>query len=250
MEPRGALWIGTSGWHYPHWVGPFYPPGLRAAQFLEYYAARFRSVEINNSFYQLPSVADLRRWKSAVPEGFLFAVKASRYITHMKKLKDPAVTCQKFFDRVAALEEALGPVLFQLPPRWRVDTERLAAFLEGLPGGLRYAFEFRDPSWFNAEVEALLQQHGAAVCIFDLAGYLSPRLVTAGFVYVRLHGPAGRYQGTYSSQTLAGWARQIEAWRRSGRDVYCYFDNDEAGYAIRDARRLAEMVGRGCAASH
>ena len=242
MEPRGALWIGTSGWHYPHWVGPFYPPGLRAAQFLEYYAARFRSVEINNSFYQLPSAADLRRWNSIVPAGFIFAVKASRYITHMKKLKDPDVTCEKFFDRIAALEETLGPVLFQLPPRWRVDTERLAAFLEALPGGLRYAFEFRDPSWFNAEVEALLQRHGAAVCVFDLEGFLSPRLVTADFVYVRLHGPAGCYQGTYKTKVLAEWARQIEAWRGSGRDVYCYFDNDEAGYAVRDARRLADMA--------
>jgi uncharacterized protein YecE (DUF72 family) len=151
----------------------------------------------------------LRRWKSTVPEGFLFAVKASRHITHMKKLKDPVITCRKFFDRVALLEETLGPVLFQLPPRWRVDAERLAQFVEALPAGLRYAFEFRDPSWFSPGVEALLRQHGAAVCIFELEGFLAPRVVTADFVYVRLHGPAGRYQGTYAAPVLAEWAWRI-----------------------------------------
>lgn len=238
------VWIGTSGWHYPHWVGPFYPEGLPPAQFLEYYAARFGTVEINNSFYQLPSAADLRRWKSTVREGFVFAVKASRYITHMKKLKEPAVTCEKFFDRVALLEEKLGPVLFQLPPRWRADAERLAAFLEALPGGLRYAFEFRDASWFNPAVEALLRQHRAAVCIYDLEGFVAPAVITADFVYVRLHGPAGRYRGSYSGAALSRWTNQIAAWRGSGRDVYCYFDNDEAGYAAQDALRLAGLAGR------
>ncbi len=244
MTGRGAVRIGTSGWHYLHWVGPFYPAGLRSAQFLAYYAERFRSVEINNSFYQLPSAADLRRWKGTVSEGFVFGVKASRYITHMKKLKDPERTCEKFFDRVALLEETLGPVLVQLPPHWRADPERLAAFLEALPRGLRYAFEFRDPSWFNAAVEALLRKRRAAVCIYDLEGFVAPRVVTADFVCVRLHGPAGRYQGTYSPGALADWARQIAAWQRSGRDVYCYFDNDEAGYAAQDALRLAELVGQ------
>jgi len=130
--------IGTSGWHYPHWVGPVYPPGLPSTRFLEHYAARFDSVEINNSFCQLPAAADLRRWKSTVPEGFLFAVKAGRYITPMKKLKDPLVTCRKFFDRVALLEETLGPVLFQLPPRWHADAGRLAALVQcgGRCGGI------------------------------------------------------------------------------------------------------------------
>jgi uncharacterized protein YecE (DUF72 family) len=239
-----VIHIGTSGWHYRHWVGPFYPEGMPPSKFLRFYAEQFHSVEINNSFYKLPSENVLREWKNTVPRGFLFAVKASRFITHMKKLKDAQGSFQKFFDRVAVLEETLGPILFQLPPRWRSNPERLEEFLSSLPGGLRYAFEFRDPSWFCPEVEAVMRKHRAATCIFEFDYWLSPRVLTADFVYVRLHGPAGRYQGQYSEDVLAGWAADFRRWSRGGKDVYCYFDNDQAGYAAQDALRLQDMVRR------
>jgi uncharacterized protein YecE (DUF72 family) len=243
MSGRGSIRIGTSGWHYDHWRGPFYPRDLPPEGRLGFYAERFRSVEINNSFYQLPAEKTLEAWRETVPADFLFAVKASRYITHFKKLKDPEEPLATFLGRVEALRQKLGPVLFQLPPRWRASPDRLKDFLAYLPGGHRYAFEFRDPTWFCDEIYALLRESSAAFCIYDLAGETSPKQVTADFVYVRLHGPGGPYRGDYDAQALAGWAGGFHTWRAQGRDVYCYFDNDEAGYAARDALRLAEMVG-------
>ncbi len=235
--------IGTSGWHYNHWRGPFYPEKMPASQFLGFYLQRFDTVEINNSFYKLPTASALLLWKKSVPKNFLFAVKASRFITHMKKLKDPEASFQKFFDRVAVLGKALGPVLFQLPPRWHSDSERLDEFLAALPRRLQYAFELRDPTWFNPDVEAILRKRRAAFCIYDFDRRVSPETVTAGFVYVRLHGPEGKYAGTYTDCALDCWAERIREWHASGRDVYCYFDNDQAGYAVRDALRLKERVG-------
>jgi len=240
----GNIHIGTSGWHYPHWVGPFYPEGTRPEDFLGFYARRFGSVEINSAFYRLPDRATFARWRDGTPRGFLFACKASRYITHMKKLKDPAQSTTRFFDAAAALGDKLGPILFQLPPRWRADTARLARFLEALPGGFRYAFEFRDPSWFTPPVRKLLAAHGAALCIYDLDRRRSPVAVTADFVYLRLHGPDGPYRGKYDGRTLFGWTRRVIAWRKSGLDVFCYFDNDEKGYAPADALQLARMVAK------
>jgi uncharacterized protein YecE (DUF72 family) len=234
--------IGTSGWHYGHWRGPFYPDELGAEGFLAYYAERFHTVEINNSFYQLPSESTLGKWRDAVPQGFLFAVKGSRFITHMKKLKDPARSLAPFLERVAVLGEKLGPILFQLPPRWRFNAARLAGFLSALPGAYRYTLELRDQSWINDDALDLLARHGAAFCIYELAGYLSPLEVTADFVYIRLHGPGGPYQGQYDDATLAAWAGAISAWSREGREVFCYFDNDEAGYAAQDALRLQDML--------
>lgn len=242
MSGEGRVHIGTSGWHYPHWKGPFYPGGLADESLLAEYARHFRSVEINSSFYRLPEEETFEAWRRAVPEGFLFAVKASRYITHMKKLKDPAASLARFLERAELLGEKMGPVLFQLPPRWHLDLDRLRAFLQALPRGHRYAFEFRDESWFDPGVyEALAGS--AAFCIFDLDGRLSPRETTADFVYIRLHGPDGPYRGQYSTEALAGWAGAISTWRQGGKDVYCYFDNDEAGYAPQDALRLQEMLG-------
>jgi uncharacterized protein YecE (DUF72 family) len=239
---NAGIYIGTSGWHYDHWEGPFYPPGLPDEAFLRYYAARFGTAEINNSFYRLPEKKALLRWREAVPEGFVFAVKASRYLTHMKKLKDPWEPLEKLLDRVSVLGEKLGPVLFQLPPRWGSNPERLEGFLEILPEDQRYAFEFRDPSWFEDEVYGMLAKHRAAFCVYDLGGKTSPKEITAAFAYVRLHGPDGPYRGRYGPQRLAGWAGTFSAWRKKGLDVYCYFDNDEAGYAAQDALRLKQMT--------
>ncbi|BBL81023.1 hypothetical protein RxyAA322_28770 [Rubrobacter xylanophilus] len=238
----GRVHIGTSGWHYDHWRGSFYPPGLPASRFLEHYAAHFATAEINNSFYRLPEEETLARWRDRTPDGFVFAAKASRYLTHMKKLREPEEPLQRLFGRLETLGEKLGPVLFQLPPRWRANQKRLEGLLRALPPGRRCAFEFRDASWFNQKIYRLLREHGAALCVYDLAGQTSPPVLTAGFAYVRLHGPEGPYRGCYGERRLAGWAGLLRGWAGEGVEVYCYFDNDEAGYAPRDAGRLKKMM--------
>ncbi|MGD8308304.1 MAG: DUF72 domain-containing protein, partial [Chromatiales bacterium] len=229
-------------WSYRHWVGPFYPEDLPASRHLAWYAERFNSAEINNSFYHLPSEKTLREWRETVPEGFAFSAKASRYITHMKKLKDPAQGVGRFLDRIGLLEDRLGPILFQLPPKWGFNAERLETFLDALSRDFRYAFELRDPSWLNDQAYELLERYRAAFCIYDLDGFLSPRQITTDFVYVRLHGPDGPYEGSYDASTLSGWAGAFSAWSRKGMPVYCYFDNDDSGYAALNAARLAGML--------
>lgn len=235
--------IGTSGWHYDHWVGPFYPGGTPSDAFLSYYAGRFGTVEINASFYRLPEESTLVAWRDGAPDGFTFAAKASRYLTHMKKLNDPSEPLGTFLTRMRTLGPKLGPVLFQLPPNWGFDPDRLASFLDRLPSDLDAVFEFRDESWFDDRAYDLLRAHGATFCIYDLAGRISPKIVTSDTAYVRLHGPHGAYQGSYDAQTLSGWAGAFSTWASQGTDVYCYFDNDQAGYAPRDALTLAEMLG-------
>lgn len=238
--------IGTSGWSYDHWKGPFYPQDLPSRRMLAHYAATFSSVEINNSFYRLPERRMLRQWATTVPEGFVFAVKASRYITHMKKLKDPKSSCRRFFDRIGALGAKLGPIVFQLPPRWSFNESRLGEFLSALPPDHRYAFEFRDRSWLNEQAYQLLADHGACLCVYDYEGYTSPRRATTDFFYLRLHGPyADAYRGRYGDTTLRRWAGDVRRWAAQGKSVYCYFDNDEAGYAAADAQRLQRLVEGG-----
>lgn len=239
--------IGTSGWHYAHWRGPFYPEKLSSEDMLGYYAERFSTVEINNSFYHLPSRETFRAWRSQTPARFSFSVKASRYITHMKKLKEPKQPLRKFLLHAGELKEKLGPILFQLPPRWHCDSERLGKFLDALPEGRRYAFEFRDPTWFQDEIYALLRQQNAAFCAYDLAGTESPRLLTADFAYVRLHGPnESKYSGCYTRRQLRDWVKQCREWLDGGaKNVFVYFDNDQAGYAARNAGEMQEMIGGG-----
>jgi len=209
---------------------------------LGYYAGRFRTVEVNNTFYQLPEKKTLLHWHDSVPAGFIFAVKASRYITHMKKLREAEEPVSTFMQRMEALGGKLGPILFQLPPRWKLDLERLRSFLAVLPGGRKYAFEFRDASWFHEEVYGLLDRHNIALCIYNLEGRLSPKKITADFVYVRLHGPGQAYRGKYDAKTLAGWAHAFSAWCGKGLDIYCYFDNDQGGYAAANAIELRGML--------
>jgi uncharacterized protein YecE (DUF72 family) len=240
-----STYIGTSGWHYDHWVGAFYPQDLPDGAFLEYYADHFGTAEINNSFYRLPEKKTLVRWRDAVPEYFVFSLKASRYLTHMKKLKDPREPLERLFERVSVLGTKLGPILFQLPPRWRLNAERLEGVLKILPENHRYAFEFRDYSWFDGDVYGLLAKHRAAFCVYDLDGRTSPKEITADFAYVRLHGPDGPYRGRYGAKRLAGWADVFSTWLKEGLDVYCYFDNDEAAYATQDALRLQKMMTEG-----
>src|SRR5262249_29890250 len=231
--------IGTSGYHYKHWVGTFYPPKTPPARMLDYYARHFDTLELNNSFYRLPDSGAFASWREATPRNFVFAVKASRFITHNKKLKDPENALHNLLPRAQRLGKKLGPVLFQLPPQWRVNLARLEALLEVLPGQHRYAFEFREPSWITPEVNRVLRRFNAAFCIYELAGYRSPLSITADFAYVRLHGPgAGKYQGSYSRSALRTWGQRVRSWAESLKAIYVYFDNDQAGYAAQNALAL------------
>ncbi len=236
--------IGTSGWQYRHWLGPLYPPETRAAGMLPFYVTRFDTVEVNSSFYRLPTAEVFETWRDATPAGFSFAIKGSRFLTHMKKLRDPEEGLGRLIERAERLGDKLGPVLFQLPPRWGCDLDRLSAFLAALPPGHRYALELRDRTWHNEAVYEAMRRRNVGFCIYHLAGYQSPHEVTADFAYVRLHGPGeGAYEGSYTEDTLSGWAALIDGWRRTVQAIYVYFDNDQAGHAPRNALRLKEMVG-------
>jgi uncharacterized protein YecE (DUF72 family) len=238
---KNKFYIGTSGWHYKHWTGTFYPMHVKPSRQFQYYLTSFSTVEINNSFYRLPTKETFLNWRKLTPKNFLFSVKASRYITHMKKLKDAKASLNEFMDHALLLKEKLGPVLFQLPPGWKINTERLNEFLQNLPASGRYVFEFRNHTWYHHDVFSLLKKYNCAFCIYELDGHLAPLELTADFVYVRLHGPAGKYQGNYSEYLLKQWSRRCKNWLR-GKDVFIYFDNDEKGYAAFNAKRLQELV--------
>lgn len=241
---KSRIHIGTSGWHYRHWVGTFYPAGLRAPAMFDYYQRFFDTVELNNSFYRLPTENAFAAWRDAAPPGFRFAVKGSRFLTHNKKLKDPEQALLNLLPRAEILGPKLGPILFQLPPKWKVNVQRLEEFLLALPPKHRYAFEFREPSWNTAAVYETLRRHNAAYCIYELAGFQTTMEVTADFTYVRLHGPGGKYQGCYPEDTLKTWAQRICNWTRSMKAVYVYFDNDDSGYAARNALELKELLAK------
>jgi len=240
-----ALRIGTSGWHYKSWHGPFYPQSVRIKDFLGFYTGRFDTAEINNSFYRLPTENAVAAWREGTPEGFLFAWKVSRFITHMKRLKDIEDSVDLVFGRMAGLGDKFGPVLFQLPPTFRADAEtraRLARTLALVPPQHRYAFEFRHPSWYEDATLSLLREHNAALCLSDHADAPAPWLATADFIYVRAHGTNGRYAGSYSRETLADWAGRIAGWRREGRAVYVYGDNDSKSAAPGAAETLLSLT--------
>jgi len=234
------LRIGCSGWVYKDWTGPFYPPGVKDRERLEYYATRFDTAEINASFYRLPSEKMVEGWATRAPPGFVFAWKVSRFITHNKKLKDCGDSVALVYGRMAPLGEKQGPSLIQLPPQLRRNDERLADFLKLLPRG-RHTVEFRHPSWYEPAVFALLAEFDAALCISDHHHAPAPWEVTASWVYVRGHGPGGRYFGRYDEAEMARWAGRIAAWRAEGRDVYAYFDNDIKSAAPFDAETLKRL---------
>lgn len=238
-----AVHIGTSGWHYKHWVGPFYPPKAPASQMFAYYAQHFDTVELNNSFYRLPKVGQFREWGEAAPSKFLFGVKASRFITHNLKLKNPQNAVDNILSRAEELGKKLGPVLFQLPPRWKKNAERLEEFLAALPRYHQYAFEFREPSWHCDRVYAVLRKYNAAYCIHQIAGFHTELTLTADFTYVRLHGPGeGKYEGSYTDAQLRRWAKQVEEWSHTLKAIYIYFDNDQAGFAPANALTLKDLA--------
>ncbi len=239
-EPE--LRIGCSGWQYRHWRGNFYPQELPVARWFLHYASRFDTVELNNSFYRLPDRETFARWRAAAPPGFLFAVKASRYLTHMKKLKDAAEPLARMFKNVRGLGRRLGPVLYQLPPHWARDVGRLDRFLDLIPRDVLQAIEFRDPSWYADEVYETLERHHVALCLHDMKGSASGRLIAGPFLYVRFHGSGPRYGGRYPDSVLADWAQWLTEQRSSGRAIYAYFNNDVGGHAPRDAARLIEFM--------
>ena len=236
--------IGCSGWQYQHWRNEFYPAGLPQSCWFAHYVLSFDTVEINNSFYWLPKVGTFAKWRDQAPRRFLYAVKASRFLTHMKKLKDPEEPIARFFNRTKHLGSHLGPVLYQLPPRWAVDLPRFEHFLAVLPRDVRHTVEFREMSWYDERVYELLRRYKVAMCIHDMDGSASKRILVGPFVYVRLHHGTKKYGGRYSDARLDDWAGWLSEHAAEGLDVFVYFNNDADGHAPRDAVRLRQRIQR------
>ena len=238
-------YIGTSGWVYPHWREVFYPPKLSQSKWLEFYTRHFATVELNNSFYRLPSEQAFANWRDTSPPGFVYAVKVSRFITHIKRLKDVAEPVATFLSRARHLNEKLGPLLYQLPPNMHRNDERLDSFLSLLPKGLHHVVEFRHRSWLDEGVFDILRRHNVGLCVFDMPDMSCPLVATANFAYIRFHGSSGLYFSCYSDEELEDWARRISALAKDLDAVYIYFNNDAEGFAVKNAQTLAEKLGIG-----
>jgi uncharacterized protein YecE (DUF72 family) len=250
------IWIGTSGWTYASWKGPFYPDDLPSRRYLEFYAHEFPTTEVNYSFYHLPRPQTYAKWAGQVPDEFLFSVKASRLITHTKRLLDVPEAWRTFVGNALTLGNHLGPILLQFPPSFRKDGDRLSEFLEMAQAAstahshLRLVFEFRHESWFTDEIYRLLKRHGAALCIADSPRYPRKDILTAGWTYVRFHGRNELFASSYTKNELAKEAGQLTRSQREGIEVFVYFNNDARGYAVKNARLLKELLeesGTACA---
>ncbi len=237
---KESIFIGTSGWNYSHWKENFYPENVSQKNWLKFYSEKLNTVEINSSFYHLPKETTFEKWKTTFPKGFVFSVKASRYITHMKKLIDSQESVQLFLSRAKILGDKLGPVLFQLPPSLKFNNNTLEEFLRILPGKFKYTIEFRHQSWWNNETYELLRKNNIAFCIYELGKTISPKEITSDFTYLRLHGPGTKYKGNYNDEILQRWANYFFQWQV--KEIYCYFDNDEKGYAPKNAQTLRNFV--------
>ena len=234
--------IGTSGWHYDSWRGPFFPKEVKIKDHLRFYASHFDTTELNGVFYRTPTEEAVRGWREQTPDDFVFAWKASKFITHWKRLSGNSVNSLELLeDRLSLLGEKAGPILFQLPPNFQADADRLASFLKLLSNQRRYSFEFRHPSWYAPGILKLLSAHNISLCLSDHHDAPAPWRRTADFVYVRGHGPGGRYRGHYGAAALQDWARRIKSWKKQGCDVYVYFDNDQKSAAPADALRLRRL---------
>ncbi|GMR19271.1 MAG: DUF72 domain-containing protein [Patescibacteria group bacterium] len=236
------IYVGTSGWNYPHWKKVFYPPALAPHDWLSFYAQKFPAVEVNYSFYRLPTSSTCRRWFEQTPSSFLFTLKASRYITHIKRLKGVQGALEQFLESTKELKGKGGPIFFQLPPSFKADFLVLESFLKLLPKGGRFAFEFRHPSWFTDEVFSLLKRYNAALVAADSPRYPYREVQTADFFYLRLHGHKVLYASKYSPSQLHKYGEKIKGWGRGG-DVFVFFDNDACGVAVQNALELGKLVG-------
>jgi uncharacterized protein YecE (DUF72 family) len=234
--------IGCSGWIYPHWRARFYPKELPQKEWFRHYAETFDTVEINNSFYHLPSEKAVAQWEEQAPSGFVYAVKVNRFITHMKKLKEPEEPLRNFLTRMRGLDGHLGPLLYQLPPHWKCNRERFTEFLDALPPDLIHVFEFRHQSWVNDEIFAALEAHGASLCVHDMIGIEVPRVAIGRVAYVRFHGTLPRYAGGYSHQTLRSWGQWLSEQGATGRSAFAYFNNDVGARAVFDAQQLRRQI--------
>ena len=230
--------IGTSGWHYDHWRHRFYPEKLSKTKWLEFYANNFPTVELNNSFYKLPSEAAFTTWRDSSPTNFTFAVKVSRFITHIKRLRDTEDAVERFIGRAQILGEKLGPLLYQLPPNMHRDDERLEAFVTILPQELKHVFEFRHQSWLEEPVYKILHKYNIGLCVFDMPSLNCPLVATADIAYVRFHGSTGLYCSYYSDDELADWAKRLADLAANLKAVYIYFNNDAEAFAVRNAMTL------------
>ena len=231
-------YIGTSGWHYDHWRYRFYPEKSTKADWLEFYASHFSTVELNNSFYRLPSENAFANWYKSSPADFIFAVKVSRFITHIKRLKNGEEPLDTFITRADGLGEKLGPFLYQLPPNMHRDDDRLESFLSILPRGVKHVFEFRHQSWLEKKVFEILHKYNAGFCIFDMPSIACPVVATADFAYVRFHGSTGLYSSCYSDEELADWAKRLADLAADLKALYIYFNNDAEAFAVKNALTL------------
>src|SRR3954447_15913218 len=237
--------IGTSGWHYGSWRGPFYPPGVTLKNQLRFYSTQFLSAELNGVFYRTPTPEAVKGWREQTPDDFVFAWKASKFITHWKRLSEKSINSLELLeDRISLLGDKAGPILFQLPPQFEVNEERLASFLKMLSKQRRYSFEFRHPSWYEPRILRLLTDENISLCLSDHHDAPAPWKRTADFVYVRGHGPGGRYKGHYRPEALAEWSHRIGSWKKQGCDVFVYFDNDQKSAAPADALKLRLLLER------
>ena len=241
--PASGFHVGCSGWVYRHWKGGFYPVELPQKRWFEHYASDFDTVEINASFYRVPLVSTFNGWREKAPPGFRYAVKANRFLTHMKKLLDCETPLAEFIDLARRLGPTLGPILYQLPPSLHKDPGRLETFLKRLPSDLEHVVEFRHNSWYDEDVRALLDVHGAGFVTHDLVGLVSPRWASGRTAYVRFHGTGGKYHGRYSDEAMGEWADWLVEQRAAGRSAWAYFNNDIGGDAIEDARTLKRLIG-------
>jgi uncharacterized protein YecE (DUF72 family) len=241
--------VGCSGWHYRDWSGRLYPRDLPTAEWLSAYARHFDTVELNNSFYRLPEAEQFGRWRAMVPKGFSFAVKASRYLTHFKRLIDPEEPLDRLLSRAVTLGPTFGPILYQLPPGWVPDVDRFRHFLSLLPrrlpsirSPLRHVIEFRDPRGYSSALLSLLDTHGVALCVHDMPGSVTPRERVGPFAYVRLHGSGSKYGGSYPAKVLADWADWLGDVQSDGADAFVYFNNDREGHAVANADTLKGLL--------
>jgi uncharacterized protein YecE (DUF72 family) len=237
------VFIGTSGWHYDSWKGAFFPDRLMGKHQLLYYASQFCTAELNGVFYRTPTPEAVSSWYEQTGNDFIFSWKASKFITHWKRLTDQCQNSLELLeDRLSLLHQKAGPILFQLPPQFTINHDRLSAFIKLLSKRRRYSFEFRHPSWYDPSVYRILSDANCSLCLSDHHDAPAPWRRTASFVYVRGHGPGGRYKGRYSKQTLDAWAKKIRSWKKQSLDVYVYFDNDQKSAAPFDAMALKQIL--------